>query len=39
MGESARAVPDLEIYLAQANDALDLDSIAERVAQLRRTPN
>ena len=39
IGEAARAVPDLEIYLAQAEDALDLDSIAERVAELRRTPS
>jgi regulator of sirC expression with transglutaminase-like and TPR domain len=39
MGDAARAVPDLEIYLAQAEDALDLDAIAERVAQLRRAPN
>ena len=39
MGDSARAVPDLEIYLAQAEDALDVDSIADRVAELRRTPS
>ena len=35
-GESSRAVPDLEVYLAHADDALDLDAIADRVAQLRR---
>ena len=30
------AVADLEIYLAHADDALDVDAIAERVVQLRR---
>lgn len=35
-GEAGRAVPDLEIYLKHAEDALDLDVIAERLAQLRR---
>jgi regulator of sirC expression with transglutaminase-like and TPR domain len=34
----ALAVPDLEIYLAKAEDALDIDAIAERVAELRRMP-
>jgi len=29
-------VRDLETYLAKAEDALDLDAIAERVATLRR---
>ncbi len=35
-GEVDHALTDLETYLAHAEDALDLDMIAERVAQLRR---
>ena len=35
-GNTTLAVRDLEIYLAKAEDALDLDAIAERVAALRR---
>ena len=35
-GEPGRAVPDLEIYLDHAEDALDLDAMADRLAQLRR---
>ena len=35
-GDVAYAVADLEMYLAHAEEALDIDSIAERVAQLRR---
>ncbi len=35
-GEVARAVADLEIYLANAEDALDIDAMAERLAQLRQ---
>jgi len=35
-GNSAPAVRDLETYLAHAEDALDIDTIAERVAALRR---
>jgi len=35
-GNSALAVRDLEIYLAHAEEALDIDTIAERVAALRR---
>jgi regulator of sirC expression with transglutaminase-like and TPR domain len=35
-GNSQRAVRDLETYLAHAEDALDIDAIAERVAALRR---
>ena len=31
-GEVARAVTDLETYLAHAEDALDIDAIAERLA-------
>ncbi len=36
-GEVAHAVADLQTYLAHAEDALDIDIIAERLAQLRRT--
>ena len=35
-GHTARAVQDLEIYLVHAEDALDVDLIAEQVAALRR---
>jgi regulator of sirC expression with transglutaminase-like and TPR domain len=35
-GNPAPAVRDLETYLAHAEDALDIDAIAERVAALRR---
>jgi len=35
-GHSARAVQDLEVYLQHAQDALDIDIVAERVAGLRR---
>lgn len=35
-GLADRAVPDLEKYLAHAEDALDLDAIAERLSELRR---
>ena len=35
-GDVAYAVADLEMNLAHADDALDIDSIAERLAQLRR---
>jgi regulator of sirC expression with transglutaminase-like and TPR domain len=38
LGHLQDAVPDLEIYLAKADDALDLDAIAERVAELRSQP-
>jgi len=38
-GHTARAVEDLETYLAHADDALDVDLIAERVATLRRAEN
>ncbi|MFD0666652.1 SirB1 family protein [Ramlibacter sp. MAHUQ-53] len=37
-GHTQRAVADLEVYLANAQDALDIDLIAERVAALRRAP-
>ena len=35
-GEVALAVPDLELYLAHAQDALDLEVVAQRVARLRQ---
>ncbi len=35
-GQAARAMPDLEKYLAHAADAADLDVVAQRLAQLRR---
>jgi regulator of sirC expression with transglutaminase-like and TPR domain len=36
LGNHALAVPDLEAYLHQAEDALDTDAIAERVDELRK---
>ena len=38
-GHAARAVPDLEKYLAQAEDASDIEAVAQRLAQLRRQTN
>ncbi|WP_225785059.1 SirB1 family protein [Xenophilus sp. Marseille-Q4582] len=38
-GHTQRAVEDLETYLAHAEDALDVDLVAERVAALRRARN
>lgn len=38
-GHDALAVEDLETYLANAQDALDIDMVAERVAGLRRARN
>ncbi len=35
-GHAERAVPDLEKYLEQVEDAQDLDSVAKRLEQLRR---
>jgi len=35
-GNAAQAVADLETYLANAEDALDVDAITERCASLRR---
>ncbi len=35
-GELVRALVDLETYLAHAEDALDLDEVADRLADLRR---
>jgi len=35
-GNMQLAVGDLETYLIHAEDALDIDAIADRVAQLRR---
>jgi regulator of sirC expression with transglutaminase-like and TPR domain len=36
-GEAGRAAADLETYLAHAGDALDIDAMAERLAQLRQS--
>ena len=36
LGQPARAVPDLEAYLAHAEDPLDADAISERLRALRR---
>jgi len=38
-GHTALAVHDLETYLAHAEDALDIDAVAEQVAALRRAKN
>lgn len=38
-GEVARAVADLETYLDHAEDALDIDAVADRLAELRRASN
>jgi regulator of sirC expression with transglutaminase-like and TPR domain len=38
-GHTQLAVIDLETYLVHAQDALDIDSIADRVANLRREKN
>ena len=35
LGKAGRALPDLEKYLAQAKEALDLDDVSEKLAQLR----
>jgi regulator of sirC expression with transglutaminase-like and TPR domain len=36
LGDVGRAVADLETYLAHADDALDIDAMAEQLAQLRQ---
>lgn len=36
LGNSSAAIPDLELYLSKAEDALDIDAIAELVAGLRQ---
>ena len=38
-GQAARAVPDLEKYLEQVEDAQDMDAVAQQLAQLRRQTN
>ena len=38
-GHTGLAVGDLETYLVHAQDALDIDAIADRVADLRRAKN
>ena len=39
LGEASRALPDLEKYLAQAKEALDLDDVGEKLARLRLQSN
>ena len=39
LGQIQRAVPDLEVYLSKSDEGMDLDAIAERVAELRRAMN
>jgi regulator of sirC expression with transglutaminase-like and TPR domain len=39
LGRGPEALADLETYLAHADDAADLDAVAERVADLRRATN
>lgn len=36
LGQTGRALEDLETYLANADDGVDMDAIAARVAELRR---
>ncbi len=36
LGHTAQAVRDLELYLVRADESLDIDTIADRVAELRR---
>jgi regulator of sirC expression with transglutaminase-like and TPR domain len=36
LDQPGRAVPDLEAYLARADDALDADAMAQRLQELRR---
>jgi regulator of sirC expression with transglutaminase-like and TPR domain len=36
LGHSAQAVQDLELYLVNAEETMDIDAIADRVSQLRR---
>ena len=39
MGDAQLAVNDLEVYIAQTEDALDRDAMQRRVNELRREPN
>lgn len=39
LGRSGAALRDLEIYLANVEQGLDVDAIAQRVARLRRMPS
>jgi regulator of sirC expression with transglutaminase-like and TPR domain len=39
LGHSAQAVQDLEVYLANVEEGLDIDAITARVAELRREPS
>jgi regulator of sirC expression with transglutaminase-like and TPR domain len=36
LGDAERAIADMETYLAHADDALDIDAMAERLATWRR---
>jgi regulator of sirC expression with transglutaminase-like and TPR domain len=36
LGHSAQAVQDLELYLVNAEESMDIDAVADRVSQLRR---
>jgi regulator of sirC expression with transglutaminase-like and TPR domain len=38
-GNAAKAVADLETYLVHAEEAFDIDAVADRVAELRRAMN
>ena len=39
MGDAPLAVADLEMYIAQTDDALDRDAMERRIRELRREPN
>lgn len=39
MGDAQQAVGDLEVYIAQTEDAIDRDAMQRRVNELRREPN
>ena len=39
LGEAGRALPDLEKYLAQAKEALDLDEVGRKLIRLRHQNN
>ncbi len=39
LGQPAKAVPDLEVYLAHADAPVDADAVQERLSELRRALN
>jgi regulator of sirC expression with transglutaminase-like and TPR domain len=39
VGHTSRALEDLDTYLINAEEGLDMDAISERVAELRRANN